>query len=192
MEKTLNENQRKVRASKHMLWIAISSMIMMFAGIISAYVVSSYRKDWLTDFQLPMAFWWSTLTILLSSLVLWQAKRFILNNQIKQAAAVVAVSFVLGILFTILQFEGFSQIIDMGYYFTGSSSNITMTFLYLIVLVHLLHLFAGLVVLLVLLVKTLKGSYTSNHYNGFSLGATFWHFVDVLWIFLILFLYFTK
>ena len=102
------------------------------------------------------------------------------------------VTLLLGAAFIGLQFVGFQQILAEGYYFTGSASSITTTFVYLIVIAHIVHVAAGLIVLLVLIYNHFKQRYKAGQMLGLELGATFWHFVDVLWIILFLFLYFIR
>ena len=96
----------------------------------------------------------------------------------------------LGVIFVGLQLQGFEDIINLGFYFTGSESSITTSFIYVLVLAHLAHIAAGLIVLLVLIYNHFKQRYTAEQMLGFELGATFWHFVDVLWLYLFVFLYF--
>lgn len=180
------------RAKKMMLWFAIGSIIMMFAGLTSAYVVSKTRPDWLSDFRLPPAFYISTAVILTSSLTLHIAQKAIRKENHSRGMMLLMVTLLLGILFVILQFTGFSQIIAGGYYFTGSESNITTSFLYVIVFAHVVHLFAGLIVLLAVIYNHYKKKYTPGKTLGLELSVTFWHFLDALWIYLILFFYFFR
>ena len=98
----------------------------------------------------------------------------------------------LGILFVILQFVGFGQIVANGYYFTGQASSITTTFLYIVTVVHLLHLAGGLISLLIIIYNHFKQKYNSTQTLGIELGAMYWHFLDLLWVYLFLFLYFFK
>jgi cytochrome c oxidase subunit 3 len=98
----------------------------------------------------------------------------------------------LGIVFVDLQFRSFSEIIASGYYFTGSESTITTSFIYVVVLLHLAHLTAGLIVLLVVIYNHFKQRYKKGQMLGIELGATFWHFLDALWIYLFVFLYFFR
>ena len=70
----LEEKKRKERSAKLILLFAMASMTMMFAGITSAFVVSKSRADWLKDFQLPTAFYWSTLVIIGCSVTFHLAK----------------------------------------------------------------------------------------------------------------------
>jgi len=69
------EKEKIERSKKMMLWFGIISMGMMFAGLTSAYVVSKNRPDWLKDFQLPNAFIYSTIIVLVSSFTFHFAKK---------------------------------------------------------------------------------------------------------------------
>jgi cytochrome c oxidase subunit 3 len=183
MEKTNN-----IRAKKMMLWFSMISISMTFAGLTSAYVVSKSRPDWLENLSLPISLYWSTLVILLSSVTFWLASKK-LTTQVKATSSLLWVTLALALVFVFLQFQGFSSLIDMGYYFTGVQSNVTTSFLYVLVLVHLVHLVAGLIVLLVVITNHRRGKYVINPL-GFSLAHTFWHFLGLLWVYLFLFLYF--
>ena len=187
-----NRDQKIVRAKKMMLWFGMASMIMMFAGLTSAYVVSKNRPDGGTDFQLPVTLYWSTLVIIVSSITFFLAKKSISVNKRRNATSFLIATLLLGIAFVGLQFESFSEIIKAGFYFTGSESNITTSFIYVVVLAHLAHLLAGLIVLLVVLFNHFKHRYQPGQMLGIELGATFWHFLDFLWVYLFLFLYFFR
>ena len=93
----------------------------------------------------------------------------------------------MALLFVYLQFQGFSQIIDQGYYFTGAESSITTSFLYVLVLLHLAHVFGGLIVLSIIMIKTYKNTYSPSQKLGYELAELFWHFLDFLWIYLYVF-----
>ncbi len=184
--------EKDARAKKMMLWFGIISLLMMFAGLTSAYVVSKNRPDWLKDFQLPIAFLWSTITIIVSSLTMHLAKKTIKQGKNNLGMQFLLITLVLGITFIVLQFVGFSQIIKAGYYFTGSQSTITTSFLYAITIAHIGHVFAGVVVLFVIIYNHFKEKYNEGKTLGLELGATFWHFLDFLWVYLILFFYFFR
>ena len=184
------EREKHVRARKMMLWFGIVSLIMGFAGWTSAYIVSSSREDWMTDFVLPQAFLYSTIILVFSSITYILAKRAIKKENKKSCTQWLVATMLLGIGFILLQFQGFSEMIGQGYYFTGPTSNITMSYIFLIAAVHIAHVVAGLISLLVVLVNQLRGKYSGTDYLGLELGATFWHFLDLLWIYLILFFYF--
>lgn len=179
--------EKNIRARKMMLWFGIASLLMAFAGWTSAYIVSSSREDWLDDLQLPTAFYYSTAVIILSSFTFIAALRTRKKDQEKATSTWLAITFALGLIFIALQFYGFDQIIDQGYYFTGPTSNITMSYIYLIAIVHVVHVLAGMISLGVVWVKQMRRKYNSNNMLGMELGATFWHFLDLLWLYLILF-----
>ena len=165
---------------------------MMFAGLTSAYVVSQSRADWLKDFQLPSAFYFSTIAILGCSITFHMAKKAIQKDDQSKTSLLLLTTLVLGISFIVLQFVGFGQIVENGYYFTGSASSITTTFLYIVVIMHLLHLAAGMISLLIIIYNHFKQKYNSTQTLGIELGAMYWHFLDFLWVYLFLFLYFFK
>jgi cytochrome c oxidase subunit 3 len=191
MEMTVQEHEnRKAQSYKLLLWFAMISMVMMFAGLTSAYVVSSSRKDWLKDFEMPVAFIISTLVIILSSITFHLAGKSIKANNRSVTTIWLLSTLGLGILFVVFQFLGFNQIIQNGYFFTGRASNVTTSFLYIVVILHLAHLFGGLIALLIIIYNHFKQKYNSTQTLGIELGALFWHFLDILWILLFLFFYF--
>ena len=183
---------RTDRSYKLLLLVSMVSMIMVFAGLTSAFVVSKSRDDWMKDFQLPSAFFWSTAVIIISSLTFHLSKVAIRKNDQKLTSVWLLVTLALGGLFVFLQFKGFEQIVADGHYFTGAASNVTTTFLFVLAVVHLLHLFAGIFSLLIIIFKHFKLKYNSSQYLGIELGVMFWHFLDLLWLYLFLFLYFFK
>ena len=180
------------RAKKMMLWFGIISMAMMFAGLTSAYVVSTKRPDWLTELQLPVTFIWSTVVIFLSSITFHFAIKAVKQNNHSLATSGLVATLLLSIGFIVLQFLSFNELLDSGYFFTGSASSVTTSFLYLIVGSHLVHLLGGIIVLLVIIYNHFKQKYYAGQTLGLELGATYWHFVDGLWIYLFLFLYFFR
>ena len=190
---TTNEHQsRTARSYKLILLFAMVSMTMMFAGLTSAFVVSKSRADWLKDFQLPTAFFISTIVILGCSVTFHLAKKSIQKDNQSATTMYLLSTLALGVLFVILQFVGFGQIVSNGYYFTGQASSITTTFLYIVTVVHLLHLAGGLISLLIIIYNHFKQKYNSTQTLGIELGAMYWHFLDLLWVYLFLFLYFFK
>ena len=178
---------KQVRAKKMMLWVGMISISMTFAGLTSAYVVSSSRADWLDKFQIPSAFTISTFLIVLSSVTFYSAKKLLIKKKIRKTELLTFFTFVLGLLFVYFQFKGFGDIINQGYYFTGAESSITTSFLYVLILLHLAHLFSGLIVLLVVFYQLQKGSYSGLKTLGFELAHLYWHFLGILWIYLYLF-----
>ncbi len=186
------DKEKNERAKKMMLWFGIASLLMGFAGWTSAYIVSSSREDWLTDLQLPYYFYISTAVILVSSVSYILAKNAIRHNRKKECTTWLFVTLALGAAFIFLQFRGFNEMLSYGYYFTGPTSSIKMSYVFLIAAVHIAHVLAGIISLTVVLFNQVNGKYTSESYLGISLGATFWHFLDLLWVYLVLFMTLVK
>jgi cytochrome c oxidase subunit 3 len=186
----LTLKKKEAKAKKMMLLFALLSITMTFGGLTSAYVVSKGRPDWLIDFTLPISFTYSTILLVISSVTIHCAKLFLTKQNGKSKSLnFLWATFALGIAFLFFQFNGFNDFIKQGYYFAGAQSNVTTSFIYVLAFVHILHLIAGLIVLSVLIYKTYNNKYQDSNL-GFSLGVTFWHFLDLLWLYLFLFFYF--
>ena len=184
--------ERTSRSYKLLLLFAMGSMTMMFAGIVSAFVVSKSREDWMKDFDFPTAFYFSTITISLCSVTFHLAKKAMQKDNRQAVTWLLLLTLLLGVSFVFWQFKGFHQLMDSGYFFTGPESNITTTFLYVIASLHLAHLAGGIISLLIIIYNHFKQKYNSGQLLGIELGAMYWHFLDFLWICLFLFLYFFK
>lgn len=186
------EKEKSDRSKKMILWFGMVSLLMGFAGWTSAYIVSSSREDWVSSLELPTSFYISTVIIIASSFTYILAKKSVKEGNGKMGTTWLLVTLALGIAFILMQFNGFSQMVARGYYFTGPTSNIKLSYVFLIAMVHIVHVVAGLISLLVVLYNQYKKKYTKNEYLGITLGATFWHFLDLLWIYLLLFMTFVK
>ena len=192
MELSGNEIRLKtIKAKKMMLLFSMLSIAMTFAGLTSAYIVSKARPDWLKNFELPLSFYLSTAIIVLSSITIWIAKKNLKKNNNSKSNNWLFMTFILGVLFIILQFVGFNSLISKGFFFTGAQSTITTSFLYVLTVLHLAHLFAGMIVLSVVIYNNHKGKYKKEKL-GFELAVTFWHFLGILWLYLFVFLYFFR
>jgi cytochrome c oxidase subunit 3 len=193
VEQTLQEELTVARriSAKPMLWVSMISMVMFFAGLTSAYVISMRRDDWVT-FDLPDAFYISTFLIVASSITLMLSQRFLKEDKRQISLLLVVVTLFLGIGFIWQQYEGFNELKSLGLYFTGPGSTVSTSFIIGISLMHVLHIVAGVIVLFVVIYNHFKYKYKPNDLLGFELGAIFWHFVDILWIYLFCFFYFIK
>jgi cytochrome c oxidase subunit 3 len=189
LEKELTVGRKK--SAKPMLWVSMISMVMFFAGLTSAYVISMKRDDWVT-FELPNAFYISTLLIILSSISIGMSQRFIKKDKRELSIVLLLITFALGIAFVWQQYAGFEDLRNAGLFFTGPTSTVSTSFIIGITLMHAFHVFAGIIVLLVVIYNHFKYKYTSDDLLGFELGAIFWHFIDVLWIYLFFFFYFIR
>ena len=198
---TLNPLDVKVsKAKKMMLWFGMISITMTFAGLTSAFIVSSSRPDWLDSFVLPNWFTISTVSIVFSS-IFFQLAKFRLDKYVRVSLPeniniyiernnvniLLVLTIITAIVFVVSQFLGFNEIISQGYYFTGPESSVTTSYVYILVFLHLAHLFAGMIVLTVVISKFNKQKYERNKL-GFELALIFWHFLGALWIYLFFFM----
>lgn len=181
----------KRKAAKPLLWVAITSIVMLFAGLTSAYVVRADNGNWLL-FNLPNAFYLSTAVIVASSITLFMSLQMAKKNNKTGTIIGVLLTFVLGIVFTFAQFDGYSELTAKGIVFAGKYSNAAGSFLYALTGLHLLHLFGGLISLFVTLINSMRGKYTAGNTLGLELTSIYWHFLDILWVYLFLFLYFIR
>lgn len=184
--------QRTARSYKLLLVFAMISMTMMFAGLTSALVVSKSRPDWMKDFQLPSSFFVSLVVIILCSITMHFAKSAIKKDNRSLTTKLLWATLALGSAFVYFQFQGFTQLFENHLYPVGGSGSITISFLYVLVYVHLAHLAGGIISLLIIIYNHFKQKYNSSQFLGIELGAMYWHFLDFLWIYLFLFLYFFK
>jgi cytochrome c oxidase subunit III len=194
--KKINPHKAEIRAAqrkaaKPLLYIGMVSIVMLFAGLTSAYVVRAGNGNWLV-FHLPDIAIISTAIIVTSSLTMLIAQRAIKTNNYKLTSIGLALTLLLGLAFFYTQIEGWKQLTAQGVYFVGKYSNPSGSFLYLIALVHLAHMVGGLIALSVSLTKSLLKKYSSANYLGIELTAIYWHFLDLLWVYLFLFLYFYR
>ena len=193
-----SEQTKKIQFSDHarksakpMMWISTVSMSMIFAGLTSAYIVRRADGNWL-NFELPFAFYISTILIVSSSITLIFAKQFLKRDKIKLAFTLILVTFLLGLGFLGFQFLGWKTLVDMSIYFAGTESNASGSFFYAITGMHILHLLGGLIALFIVLVQTGRSKYSSENMLGFELSAIFWHFLDLLWLYLFIFLLYIR
>jgi len=132
------------------------------------------------------------LLIVMSSLSLMLSQYFLKNSKRPLSLILAVTALLLGIGFVWQQYVGFNELKSVGLFFTGPESTVSTSFIIGITFMHVLHLLAGIVVLFVVIYNHFKYKYKPNDLLGFELGAIFWHFVDVLWIYLILFFYFIR
>ena len=177
----------KSKSAKPMLWISMISMAMLFAGFTSAIIVSKAGNENWIYFDFPIWFYISTIVILISSISMHLAKKFIEIDKNKSAFQFLLITIILGLLFSLSQFFVWKELVNSDVFFTGSKSTAASSFFYLIVAAHLFHLIGGILALIVTAIKTASNKYSSKDMLGIELCATFWHFLDILWVYLFLF-----
>ena len=183
-EKT-QQGRNKIHSKKFALIIACASIVMMFMAFTSAYIVRRAAGNWL-EFRLPNIFFINTAVILLSSVTLQASYYFFKNGKELLYKGLMIVSFLLGILFLILQYQGWLDMQAIGVELTGNPSG---SFVYVISGVHAAHILGGLAALTVALVQafSLRYKVTPRRKLRFELTLIYWHFVDFLWLYLLVF-----
>ena len=178
------EQRKKIHPHKFTLWVGIGSLLMMFAGFTSAYIVKRNQANWQT-FDLPQFFWYSTAAIILSSVTIYLAEKAFKQRMMQKYRSLVVATVVLGVLFFIFQIFGFLQLWQKG---ITLQANVSYSFMYVIVIAHAAHVLGGLVALIVLFAKAFSTKTRTYNSVPVELVSTYWHFVDILWIYLLIFL----
>jgi len=174
-----------------LLWLSIIAMIMIFAALTSAYVVSWGKGGWL-QFELPQLFYVSTAIILISSVTMNWTLSSAQKNNLKNVKIASLITLLLGGAFVICQFKAWGELVDQKVFFAGKSSSGSGSYLYALTGLHLAHIAFGIMALFVVWVKSMGQKYNSENLLGIRLCAIFWHFLDALWIYLFLFLLFVR
>lgn len=185
------QRQTREKVAKPLLWIAMVSMVMLFGAFTSAYWVRRGAGNWL-DFDLPQMFYISTAMIIISSVTMNWTLSAARKNDFKSMKIASLLTLLLGIGFVISQFMAWDVLVGQKVFFAGNQSNASGSFLYVLTGLHLAHLAFGLVALFVVWIKSILQKYNSENLLGIRLCAIFWHFLDVLWIYLFLFLLFAR
>jgi cytochrome c oxidase subunit 3 len=178
------EQRKKIHPHKFTLWVGIGSLVMMFAGLTSAYIVKRNQVNWQT-FELSAFFWYSTVAIILSSVTIYLAEKAFKQREMHKYRNFLSVTVLLGVLFIVFQLLGFQQLWAKG---ITLQANVSYSFLYVIVGLHAAHVIGGLIALMVLFAKAFSSR--TRNYNSVpvELVSTYWHFVDILWVYLLIFL----
>ena len=178
-------SRNKIHSNKFALWVGIGSIIMMFASLTSAYVIRRAAGNWL-EFKLPDIFFVSTLVIIASSVTLHLSYLAFKKRQEAKYKTLLLVTFGLGMAFVVLQYQGWQAMDAIGATFTANPSS---SFIYLISGLHAAHVLGGIGVLLTALTHAyyLPFKPTPRRQLRFELTLNYWHFVDALWVYLIIF-----
>lgn len=176
--------RKKIHPHKFTLWVGIGSLLMMFAGLTSAYIVKRNLANWQT-YDLPQFFWYSTVAIILSSITVYLAEKMFKQREMRKYRRLILATISLGVLFIVFQILGFQQLWAKQITLTA---NVSYSFMYVIVCLHAAHVLGGLVALIVLYAKAFSAKTRVYNSVPVELVSTYWHFVDILWIYLLAFL----
>ena len=182
--------RNRIHPHRFALYTSFASIIMMFGALTSAYIVKHAAGNWL-EYQMPSIFYASTAVLILSSVCLhysyssfnlkkeWTYKLFLL------------IAFGLGLSFVVLQYNGWLILFENG---LDLKINPSGSFLYLITGLHAAHILGGVAAISVAIIHafTLPFIVTEKRRIRFQLVLHYWHFVDILWIYLLAFLLLCK
>lgn len=209
-ERTLLER----KAKRSLLWIGVISILMLFAGLTSGYIVRQGEGKWV-QFDLPMTFAVSTVIIALSSIPMqWASVSAKKGNQKNLVIALIITS-LLGVAFVISQYIAWSELFQQGIAFSGrikdikgnfqyipagtesateagDAGNVAGSFLYVITGLHVMHVLGGIIALFVVFSRALRKKYSPENFNGVRMCAVYWHFLGLLWVYLFFFLLYVR
>lgn len=183
MKSAVIRDSNRFHPLKFGLWLGIASIIMLFAALTSAYIVRQAQGNW-NYFRLPWIFWFNSAIIILSSITVQQSVVAFRNLNEKKYKLMLSVTLVLGCIFLAGQYMGWKALAAQGIYIDGNPSG---SFVYVISGVHAAHILVGLLIMLITFIGMLIKPFNPNKLLNVQLMATYWHFVDVLWIYLFIF-----
>lgn len=166
------------------LWLLLTGIIMLFAGLSSAYIVLRGVPAW-QNVALPWLLWPNTAVLLLSSVSIELSRRAISKNRLQQSKRWLVASAVLGLAFLFGQIAAWQQLVNAGVYLP---STLQSSFFYVLTGLHGLHLIGGIIALGYVFFKAFRNRLTVFNYEPLKLCATYWHFMDALWVYLFLLL----
>ncbi len=189
---------RKIHPQKFMMWLAMASMSMAFAGLTSGYMVREAQGNW-RYYNLPPVFTYSTVAIFISSITMFLGVRAFKARQMPKYRMLITTTLVLGVLFGLLQYAGFYQLyhqlqqVRINGQVLNEASTVRLTgnpsesFLFIIAGLHLVHLLGGLIALLFVFFRAFRTNVKTYNATGLEIVASYWHFLDALWIYLFVF-----
>jgi cytochrome c oxidase subunit 3 len=237
----------RIRTKKMLMYLIIFAVVMIFAGLTSAYIVINAGKYWV-HVDPPNLLTFSTIFLALSSVTFYLALKFTRNGNQQTGLGMIALTFILGLVFTITQYQGWQELSDKGMGFTireengvkisswnrisgikgeygkdfyvhkdgerlifengqyyapddvlrsspltydvEKTSNLSSSFIAVLLILHVLHLSFGLLYLIVLAIRSARGIINSGNTISLYTGGIYWHFLGILWLYLFLFLFF--
>jgi len=181
------EDRVNLGAKKFNMWLFIFTSFMFFAALSSGFIVYSGGKGHGLDVILPHAFRYSTVVIILSSITLYLASKAAKQLQFAKQRLFLWVTFFLGVAFLVIQiYAWYILTYKMGVYFVNP--NASRTFIYVFSGMHLLHIIAALLVLLNVIKATYRNIPQVRNLFKMEMLSIFWHFLDIMWIYLYVFL----
>ncbi len=176
--------RNKIHPLKFMMFVSIASLFMLFVAFTSFYLVRKSSGNW-HEFELPSQFFISAGVMLLSSLTIHFSRVFFEKENKMMYKLLLFTTLILGFVFVYLQYSGWKAMEADAIYLTGNASGATI---YVISALHVAHVLGGVVGLILanLHANILPFEVTDFRKLRLELTSIYWHFVDILWIFLLL------
>lgn len=172
------------------LVLVLVSLSVFFAAGLAIFAFSHQSRPSGSDLSLPPALWLSTLLLLLSGLAVEAAARHARQARLSEVGRWVRLSFVLGLLFTLAQVLGMASLLARHELSLSTGAFIGLEGLaFALVLIHAVHVAAGLVLLGMLAVRAGMDRLGLEHLPAVRSAATYWHFLEVVWVVLLIAFY---
>jgi cytochrome c oxidase subunit 3 len=169
---------------KFSMWLFLSSVMMLFMSMTSAYIVRQAEGNWVY-FDLPSLFYITSVIIIISSFTMQWAYFAAKKDNASTAKNLIAITSILGVAFLVGQFFGWKQLVANSIYLVGNPSG---SFFYIITGLHGLHIISAVIFLLIMLSSIFKGKVHSGNMTKMEMCTTYWHFLGGLWLYLFIFL----
>ena len=123
-EETAERKARMIKAKRNLTFLMLFSIVMFFAGLTSAYMVSKGGSEYWVNFRLPEIFWWSTGIIISSSLTIHMALVQARKDRKRSVAPWVLITLALGLGFSASQLKGWGALLKDGYALASRLKNV--------------------------------------------------------------------
>ncbi len=177
---------QRIHPHKFTLWVAMGSIVMVFAALTSAYIVKKNQSSWL-EINLPVIFSYSTALIILSSITMYLSLKAFKAREMSRYRVLITLTAILALGFVLCQWLGFRELEQNNVALIGPKSNSAASFLFVITLIHIVHVLGGIVALLIIFFRAYSQKVKNYSSLPIELLGTYWHFVGVIWIYLFLF-----
>ena len=174
------------------VWVALASILMLFMALTSALVVrqspalNGGQHDWI-PIQIPPVLWINTLVLVISSLTMELARRALARNDYDHLKRWIVLTTVLGVTFLAGQVIAWRELSAQGIYVNSHPHS---SFFYLLTSLHALHLLGGVLALGYVTANALRMRIGMKQRTAVGVAATYWHFMDGLWVYLFVLLFF--
>lgn len=179
----MSARQNRIHPYKFNMWLGLAGIVMFFAAFTSAYLVMHAQRSW-EHFELPDVFWFSTAVILISSYTMHLSVKNFKDHRMQRYKVLITVTAVLGLVFLLAQGDGFLNLYNRG---ITLQWNLSASLLYIIVGAHMLHVLGGVIALFIVFFRAYRRRIRTYDPVPIEVVATYWHFVDGLWIYLYIF-----